>query len=209
MSKVILTTMILTLMIVGVGYKKREPVKFSVAGEIGYFLPVGDWTTHRFAPGVNQFEGGYTVWPELELRINDIGISAFYSYTKLGAGDWEQFVGREGEDLFASGSLSQLGGAVRYYFVNTGRHFADLEGGLSYVFLNGSEKYRGYEYEYDFLQSGVGFLGGVGYQYAFNKRLSLVLPVRFLWKPEGIKYPEGKTYDVFGYFFLPGLKLTF
>jgi hypothetical protein len=213
MFKNIMMTMFLILMLAGVCYGRssygRRSTKFSVTGEVGYFLPVGDWTTHRYATGVDQFQGGYTISPELEIQFNDIGIGLLYSYTRLSAGDWENFVSSEGEDLFASGSLSLLGGLVKYYLVNTERHSFDFEGGLSYVFLAGTEKYRGFEYSYDFLESGLGFLGGVGYQYSFNKRLSFILPVRFLWKPEGIKYPEGKTYDVFGFFFLPGLKLTF
>lgn len=187
----------------------EKSVEFSAIGRVGYFLPLGDWTSHRYAQGVDQFQGGYSVSPEFEIKFGDIGVCLLYSYTGLRTTEWEDFVGGQGESLFASGSLSQVGGALQYYFVNTDRNAAHIEGGMSYVFLGGNEQYRGTDYEYDFLQSGVGFLAGIGYQFGFNKRLSLTLPVRFLWRPEGVRYPEGKTEDVFGLLFLPGLKLTF
>jgi hypothetical protein len=187
----------------------KTTLRFSLIGQVGYFQPLGDWTTHRYAEGVEQFQGGYTITPEIELQINDVGLAAMYNYTRLNAGDWEEYVATQGEDLYASGSINQLGGLVRYYFVDTERHDLNLEGGLSYVWLKGTETYRGFTYNYDFMESGLGFLAGAGYHYAFNRRLSLMLPVRFLWKPEGIKYPEGETYDIFGLFFQPGLKLTF
>lgn len=187
----------------------QDSIEFSATGKVGYFLPLGEWTSHRYAPGINQFQGGYTVSPELEIKFSDIGIGIFYSYTNLRTTEWEDFVNGQGETLFASGSLSQLGGVVQYYFVNTVRNSIYIEGGLSYVFLKGNEQFKGFDYEYDFLNSGLGFLAGTGYQYSFNNRLSILLTVRFLWRPEGIKYPEGKTYDIFGMFFLPGLKLTF
>jgi len=187
----------------------KDTVEFSVLGKVGYSLPLGEWTSHRYAPGIDQFQGGYTVSPELEIKFGDLGISIMYTYSSMSTTEWEDYVGGQGENLFASGSLSQLGGVIQYYFVDTGRNAAHIEGGLSYIFLNGDEQYRGYDYKYDFLKSGLGFLAGAGYQYAFNERLSVVLPVRFLWRPEGIKYREGKTHDIFGLLFMPGLKLTF
>ena len=187
----------------------QDSIEFSVIGRAGYFLPLGEWSSHRYAPGVNQFQGGYLVSPELELKFNDIGIALWYSYASLRTTEWEDFVSGQGESLFASGSLSALGGAIQYYFIDTERNSVHIEGGLSYVYCKGNEQFKGFDYECDFLKSGMGFLGGAGYQYSFNERLSMLLPVRFLWRPEGIKYPEGKTYDIFGMYFLPGLKLTF
>jgi opacity protein-like surface antigen len=184
-------------------------IELSVLGKVGYSLPLGEWTSHRYAPGIDQFQGGYTVSPEVGIRFRDLGISIMYTYSGMSTKEWEDYVGGQGESLSASGSLSQLGGVIQYYFVRTDRSAAHIEGGLSYVFLRGDEQYRGFSYEYDFLKSGLGFLAGAGYQYAFNEQLSVVFPVRFLWRPEGIKYPEGKTYDIFGLLFMPGLKLTF
>jgi hypothetical protein len=187
----------------------KTSVDFSAIGKAGYFLPLGKWMSHRYASGIDQFQGGYTVSPEFEVKINDIGIVAFYSYTSLRTTEWENFVSSQGENLYASGSLSYLGGTLQYYFVDAVHNSFYLEGGLAYVFAKGNEQFKGYNYDYDFLQSGLGFLAGVGYQYSFNSRMSLLLPVRFLWRPEGIKYPEGKTYDIFGLYFVLGLKLTF
>jgi hypothetical protein len=172
-------------------------------------MPLGDWYTHRYAPGIDQFQGSYALCPEFEIKFNDIGISFLYSFTDLKTTQWEDFVNSQGESLAASGSLSQLGGVLGYYFVNRPRNSAYIEGGLCYVFLDGNEQFRGFDYTYDFLQSGLGYLAGAGYQLSFNPRLSLLLTARFLWQPEGIRYPEGKTYDIYGIYFLPGLKLTF
>lgn len=208
MCKIILLVTGIVAFLAGVCFADTT-IEFSLMGGIGYFHALGDWTTHRFAPGVDQFQGRYTLSPEFEVKINDIGIGLFYSYTRLSAVDWEDYARSQGDDLYASGALGQLGGVVRYYPVNTERHAVNIEGGLSHVWLTGNEKYRGFDYEYDFVQSGLGFLMGAGYQYSFNERLSLTLPVRFLWKPEGIRYPEGNTYDVLGLLLMPGLKLTF
>lgn len=184
-------------------------VKFSALGRVGYFLPMGQWMSHRYASGIDQFQGGYAVSPELEIKFDDIAIGILYSYANMSTAQWEDFVNSHGEGLAATGSLSQIGGVLRYYVVDTARHSIHIEGGLSYLALGGNEQYRGYNYEYDFLQSGAAFLAGAGYEYSFNRRLSMTLPGRFLWKPNGIKYPEGRTYDVFGVFFLPGLRLKF
>lgn len=184
-------------------------VEISVTGTVGYFAPLGEWTSHRYAPGIDQFQGGYTVAPDIEIKIGDIGFAFLYSYVSLRTSEWESYVGGQGEDLFASGSLSQWGGVLRYYFLDTERHSMHLEGGASHLSIKGNEQYKGFDYEYDFLNSGVAFLGGTAFRQALNDRLSVVLGARFLWRPEGIKYPEGKTHDVFGISVLPGLKLTF
>jgi hypothetical protein len=184
-------------------------IEFSLVGKLGYLQPLGEWTAHRYAPGVDQFQGSYTVAPEFEVKIGDIGISVLYVYSSLSTAEWEDYVSGQGGGLSASGSLSQLGGVVKYYLIDTERNAVHIEGGLSYLFLNGNEQYRGFDYEYDFLKSGLGFLAGAGYEYAFNEQLSAVTPVRFLWRPEGIKYPEGKADDIFGLLLMVGLKLTF
>ena len=203
---VLAMTLLAVLASPGVG---RSSVEFSATGKLGYFLPLGDWYKHRYAVGVDQFQGSYVLSPEVEIKFGDIGISVLYSYADLKTTQWEDFVNRQGENLYASGSISQLGGMLQYYFVDTPQNSAYIEGGLCYVYLDGKEQYRGFDYEYDFLQSGLGYVGGAGYQLGFNRRLSLLLAARFLWEPEAVKYPEGKTYDLFGIYFLPGLKLTF
>jgi hypothetical protein len=187
----------------------NDPIEFSALGKVGYQSPLGKWTSHRYASGIDQFGGGYALSPELEVKVGDVGISIMYAYTSMSTTDWEDYVGRQGEDLYASGSVAQLGGVIEYFFIDGERNAAHIEGGLCYVFLNGDERYRGFSYDYDFMKSGLGFLAGAGYRYSVNRRLSLVLPVRLLWKPKGIKYPEGKTHDIFGLLFMPGLRLTF
>ena len=203
---VLAMTLLAILAYPGVG---RGSVEVSAVGKLGFFLPLGDWYAHRYVDGVDQFQGSYVLCPEVEIKFSDIGISVLYSYADLQTTEWEDFVNGQGENLYASGSISQLGGVLAYYFVNTQRNCAYIEGGLCYVSLVGKEQFRGFNYDYDFLQSGLGYLAGAGYQFAFNRRLSLLLTARFLWEPEGIRYPEGKTYDVYGIYFLPGLKLTF
>ena len=49
----------------------QDSVEFSPIGKVGYFLPLGEWTSHRYAPGINQFQEGYTVSPELEIKFSD------------------------------------------------------------------------------------------------------------------------------------------
>jgi hypothetical protein len=205
------TTVLAALLVLALAGACRggEPLEISVSGSLGYFVPLGDWTAHRFDNGVDQFQGGFTATPELELKVGDIAFGLIYSYTKLGTSDWEDFVAQQGDVLDATASLNQFAGVVRYYMVDGAANRLALEGGLSYVELGGSERYLGYEYEYDFLQSGLGYLVGAGFQHSFDERFAIVLPVRLLWRPEGVEYPEGKSNDVLGVLFQPGFKLTF
>ena len=187
----------------------QNGTKFSVIGKLGYFLPMGEWTEHRYASNVNQFAGSYTVSPELEIKFSDIAVGLTYSYARMSTTEWEDYVNSQGESLNASASLSHLGGVIRYYLYNSMQNFIHIEAGVTYLFISSNEQFNGYTYEYDFLKPGMAFLAGAGYQYALNERLTIVLPVQLLWRPEGIKYGEGKTLDIFGIYFTPGLKLSF
>ena len=192
----------------------QSSTKIIFGADVGYFFPMGDWTSHRYVLeyditdiDVKQFKGGYVLVPEIELKFTDISLGLYYNYTKLSASDWEDYARRTGDIVSASSSMSQLGGFIRYFFLNREPNLMNLEIGMNYIFLNGQEKFNGYSYDYDFLNKGVGFTFGAGYQYSVNERLSLVANVRALWRPEGIKYPEGKAYDIFGIYFTPGIRL--
>jgi hypothetical protein len=187
----------------------QNGTKFSLTGNVGYFMPMGEWTEHRYASNVNQFAGSYTVSPELEIKFSDVAIGFIYSYARMNTTEWEDYVNSQGESLNASASMSHVGGFVRYYIYNSMRNFIHIEAGATYLFISSNEQFNGYTYEYDFLKPGMAFLAGAGYQYAFNERLTIVLPVQLLWRPEGVKYGEGKTLDIFGIYFTPGLKLSF
>jgi hypothetical protein len=176
--------------------------------DAGYFHPMGDWTSHRYVLegsvtdiDLKQFQGSYVFIPEFEIKFSDISLALYYNYTKLSASDWENYA-----NVSVSSSMSQLGLFIRYFFLNSKPNLMNLEIGMNYIFLNGKERYI-YSYDYDFLTKGLGFTFGLGYRYAVNERLSLVANVRVLWRPEGIKYPAGKAYDIFGIYFTPGIKL--
>ncbi|MCK6622217.1 MAG: hypothetical protein HUU32_02370 [Calditrichaceae bacterium] len=183
--------------------------KFNLSGTIGYFAPLGDWQKHMYAEGVNQFQGGYSMFPEAELKFKDVALSVIFNYSKMSATDWEEFVSEEGADIIVSASQSQIGGVVKYYFVNSQPHLFDFEAGAVYLFLKGTEQFHSYSYEYDFLNSGFAILSGLGYQFSLNDRLSIILPIRVLWRPEGIQFSDGRSLDIFGLYITPGLKFIF
>ena len=198
---------LLTLVLSGYNFGQNT-TKIKIGGDVGYFFPIGDWASHQYASGISQFQGGYSLTPEIAIKFSDISLGIFYNYTKLRTSEWEDFVRSEGNTINVSASLSQLGGFIRYYFLSRERHLFNFEVGMNYIFLKGDEQFNGYSYEYDFLNPGIGFLIGLGFEYELNNRLSAVVNSRVFWKPEGIMYNDGKAYDIFGVYIMPGIRLN-
>jgi hypothetical protein len=183
--------------------------QFSLSGTFGYFSPQGDWKKHMYAEGIDQFRGSYSTFAEFEIKFKDIGAGLIFNYSKMSTADWEDFVRNQGGDIYVSASHIQIGGMLKYYIVNSTPHLFNIEAGTAYLSLNSNEQFNGYAYPYDFLKSGMAVLLGLEYQYSLNERLAVILPLRMLWRPEGVTYSNGKTFDIFALYITPGLKLIF
>lgn len=183
--------------------------KFAISGSLGYFFPQGEWKKHMYTEEVNQFQGGYSVSSEFEIKFKDIAFSLIFNYSKMSTADWEQFVRNEGASINASASQNQIGGLLKYYVSNSQPHLFNIQAGVVYLSLRSTEQFNGYSYEYNFLNPGMAITFGLGYQFSLNNRLSVILPVRILWRPEGVIYTDGRTFDIFSFYVTPGLRLTF
>lgn len=183
--------------------------KIGLNGTLGYFAPQGEWKNHMYAEGVNQFQGGYSTFGDFEIKFGDVAFSLIFNYSKMSTADWEEFVRKDGGNINASASQGQIGSLLKYYVSNSQPHLFNIQAGAVYLSLKSSEQFNGYTYEYDFLNPGLAVLFGLEYQISLNDKLSFIFPIRALWRPEGIKYTDGRSFDIFGFYITPGLRFTF
>jgi len=192
-----------------VGQENQDEYSGSFGLDIGYFLPVGNWTTHRYAEGVDQFQGGLMFGAELEARIFKIPIGLSYNYIRLSVEDWVDYAAQRGDPISASASMGVYGLTVKYYFLKKKPHLMVLELGGSYVTLKGHENFAGYSYDYNFLNPGLGFILVLGYNYLFNEHIALAIKAKALFRLEGISYADGQTNDIIGLPLTAGIKYFF
>ena len=192
----------------GMTQEKERLYRFAFGMDAGYFLPYGDWQKHRFASGVNQFQGGVTFNPIVEVNLLGVYFGFFYNYSRLSVKDWEQYARSKGDILTASAKAEQLGLLIKYYFVNRNPNWFNFQIGLGYIDLKGTESFAGYTYDYDFLNSGAVYIIGFGYDRPLNERMILTLNAKMNWFPEGVKYPEKGNFDVIGFPITLGIRIT-
>jgi hypothetical protein len=186
----------------------RDPGS-SLGIHFGYFAPFGDWTEHRYAQGVDLFQGDFTFGGELEVQIVSIYAGFFYNYMRLRTGDWENYAQSQGDDLSASASMNEFGVRFKYYFTTDAPNFANLSLGLAGYNLQGNESYGGRTYDYDFLDGGVGITLGSAYKRMLSPRVALDVEVRVFFVIEGVKYADGEVRDVMGAPVTAGLSYHF
>ena len=181
----------------------------SLGVHFGYFVPFGDWTAHRYAEGVDLFQGDFTFGGELELRIFGVHVGFFLNYTRLRTTDWENFAQSQGDDISASASMTDYGIRFKYYFVRNAPNFVNLSLGVGGYNLRGQESFAGRTYDYDFLDGGVGITLGCAYKRQMSPRLALTLEARVIFVAEGVKYADGEVHDVIGVPVTVGLSYLF
>lgn len=177
--------------------EKADPgVSLEIHG--GYFTPVGDWTAHRYAEGVDQLRGGFMIGGEFEFPLWGLHWSLFYDYTRLDTSPWEEYAQSQGDDISASAAMSDFGLRIKHYLARGGPDYLNLHVGLGSYNMRGTESYAGRTYDYDFLQNGFGLSVGFGYKRKLGPQIALVLRVDFFIAAEGIKYADGESADVYG-----------
>jgi len=175
----------------------------------GYFLPLGEWKTHRYAEGVDHFQGNFKIGSELEIKSNKIGIGFIGSYSRFDLSEWEEYAQLKGNIIDASASLYELGILFKYYALVQKINLASIDLGVNYLFLNGRETFASYSYNYDFLRSKFGFIMGIGFKHLLADNLALNFNIRGVFLLEGIKYADGLTYDMTGLPMTVGIRYIF
>jgi hypothetical protein len=203
MKKTITFTLILIFLIftffqLSLAQKGDQLTRFAFGLNGGFFLSFGDWQTHRFALDVNQFRGDIVIGPALEINYKDIAVGGFFNYTNLNVKDWEDFALSEGDVVDASAHIEEYGLIIKYYFITRKPDYLNFQFGISYFSIKGQESYSGYSYDYDFLNSGLGFYFGSGYDYFLSDRFALSLNGRFIFFKSGVTYPEKGEFDITG-----------
>ena len=186
-----------------------QEVTPSLGFDLGWFVPLGDWTAHPYAEGVQQFKGGPTLGGELELRIFGINMGFFYTHTKLDVDDWVNYALSQGDDISASCSMKIYGIVLKHYFGKEAPNLFDLELGLAHVSFDGRESHAGHSYPYNFLTSDAGFVLGLSYKRLLSPRVALVLNARGFMVWDGVRYVSGERQHIFGLPLTAGVRLIF
>lgn len=182
---------------------------FSLGFDGGYFFPVGHWKTHRYAAGVDQFQGDFKIGLELETKITRIGIGIIAGYSRLDLSQWEEYAQRRGDIISASANIYDLGLLFKYYFIAQKPSLASIDLGFNYFFPQGHETFSAYSYDYSFFNSNFGFMIGIGVKHLLSDNLALSLNIRGMLSIEGVKYPDGLTYDIMGLPITIGIRYIF
>jgi hypothetical protein len=166
--------------------------------DVGYFTPSGNWTSHRYAAGVDQFRGGFSIGTELEFRFFALDLALYGRYTRFNVDDWTDYARSMGDQVSASASMIDSGMLMKFYFIEGSRDRASLGLGLTYYGFNGDESFGGYSYSYDFLVGNLGYVLELGYKRLLSDEFALAAAVRCNFLLEGVRYADGEKYDIIG-----------
>ena len=166
----------------------------------GVLWPVGDWTGHRFAQGVNQFQRGLAFGLDVEHRFSELAsLSLTGGYGSLDVSDWENYARSRGDIIEGSAYMLYGGVRVNFYILNHRPNTVKLGIGVLYLGMYGHEQFKSFAYDYNFLPgSSVGFLTGVEYEWSINDSFALTTKGDLVVTPSGVKYVDGKAYSIFG-----------
>jgi hypothetical protein len=164
----------------------------------GYFTTLGDWTQHRYAPGVDLLQGSFTFGGELELRFLGLHAGIFADYTRLRTKEWEDYARSQGDDVSASASMANYGVRFKYYFASSSPTYANVSLGVGGYDLRGHESFGGRTYDYDFLAGGAGIVVGCGFKRELSPQVAVTAEARAIFVIEGMKYADGEVRDVIG-----------
>lgn len=182
----------------GMAQAERKFPYLMLGFDAGYFQPLGAWTAHRYAKGVDLFRGSVAFNGDLELAIPNFGIALRAGYTNLGLGEWEDYATTKGDKIEASASIIHFGVLLRPYLKMSKPHVIKLEFGLMYSMLQGDERFDNRHFEYDFLKSGLGFVAGTGYDRYLNSTTALTFRVGGVIMPTGVRYADGEQHVLSG-----------
>jgi hypothetical protein len=173
--------------------------KFSVGLHAGMFLPMGAWTEHRFAPGVNQFQKGIYGGGILEMELGSrVGLGLEFGYEKLDVGDWVDYAALKGDRISASAEMGHIGILLRPYLLKRTRDLLKLDFGFALVFPSGQETYAPTTYTYDFMKANIGFVTGLEFDHFVSARMAIAGRLNVIMVSSGIKYADGVSHAIYG-----------
>jgi hypothetical protein len=183
----------------------------SVGLDLGYFLAAGDWKTHRFASGVDQFKGDFAVQVDLEVRVARwAGISLNAGYFGLDPSEWESFAASQGDQLSCSGRAFHAGLVLKPYILTDDYNTVKLDLGANVFFLEGEETFGNLTYDYDFLsEHRLGYIAGIEYDRMVNDHIAVTLKMAGVFVPSGVEYADGRSHMVTGFPFTVGARFHF
>jgi hypothetical protein len=166
--------------------------------DLGYLVTMGDWNSLRINEEIKMFNSNFSYGAELEFRVWDLPMGIFFNYAKLSTSEYQDYVEEQGEYISASASMMNFGLLLKYYAVKSPKHFFNVDLGLGYIGFSGSENSELYSYDYDFISKDANFtiVIGLGYKFKLEENIALSLTAREIINPGGIKYADGKGYDV-------------
>ena len=166
----------------------------------GILWPVGDWTGHRFAQGVNQFQRGLAFGFDFEHRFSEsASLSLTGGYGSLDVSDWENYARSRGDNIDGSAYMLYGGLRLSFYIFNHQPNTLKMGVGVLYLGTYGHEQFKSFAYDYDFLPgSSVALLTGVEYEWSVNDSFALTARADLVVTPSGVKYVDGKEYSIYG-----------
>jgi hypothetical protein len=166
--------------------------------DLGSLVTMGDWNSLRLNDEIKMFNSNVCYGGELEFKVWDLPIGIFFNYAKLSTSEYEDYVQEQGEYISASASMMNFGLLLKYYAIKSPKHFFNVDLGLGYIGFSGSENSELFSYDYDFISKDANFtiVIGLGYKFKLEENIALSLSAREIINPGGIKYADGKGYDV-------------
>jgi hypothetical protein len=171
--------------------------RVSIGLRVGYAWPIGDWTTHRFAP-IDQFSSGLTFGGDLEIRTGPAGgIAIIVEHTPLDVTAWEDYAASNGAVVEASASVTFLGLALRTIPADVYPTSFKLDVGAMVALQSGKESTGLYTYEYDFMKNpGFGLFTALEFMYLLSPKVGLTVRGSIGFVFSGIQYADGVEYIV-------------
>jgi len=180
----------------------KEFSSWIIGIDAGYFQPLGTWTDHRYARGVDLFRGSVAFNVDLERRMRRVGVALNAGYANLNAGAWEDYAAAKGDRIESSASLLHFSALLRPYLKTSKPDVVNLELGVLYLLPQSQERFANRSYDYDFLTRGFGFIAGLRYERYLNRTTALALRISGVLVPSGVQYADGEKH------LLSGLPIT-
>lgn len=171
-------------------------VEISIGLGAGYFIPVGDWKTHRYAD-VDQFTGHIVVQGDLEFRWSRLlGFELSGGYLTLSTGDWEDYAASQGDAVDASAYVLYWGVDFKPHLLETEHSALSLLAGLNVCFPSGQERFENMTYNYDFLKYAFGLRFGLEFERDVSRNIALMASFSSIIMPGSVEYADGLSYTI-------------
>lgn len=177
----------------------------------GFASPFGDWAKSRVKPSVSLFAMGPTFQADLDVAIGRRWTLALgFGYASLNGGDWEEYVASRGERLTVSGSAIHFALLLRPHLLLKWPDLLRIELGPALLLADGSEKYQGRNYAYDFLhKTTFGVRGGIEYTRFLTESLGASVNAAIIVFPSGVEYIDGQDQTIISLPVTLGLRFLF